>query len=765
MTLALDLTAELWPLLDLIVAIFQPAVVLLLCGGVVVASTHLFAMLGTQWGNRRVTGKALIFSLAIHFSLLFGVVALIPEYKSLAIRTAFEEDHTVELSPDPVTENKAFEETSSGNDDSDPTTDRHPWDQIATSLATPVERAEAQIPDAAPVEISPTGLRPPTAPVSIPDPVFVPLPPSAQETSELARANVPQEYNPAAFQPTMDEITRPEPAQTPSRKAPAIERTAPSLAAINNAPQLSRMQRPAQDTSIAEFRPGVDIDLPSALPSPEGVPLTTSQPEQAPQQTGAAPFQITDTAADGQPAEVLPPQSAAPEVMPSRPAPRPFPSRDGGLAKLVRPAAPGPPGTISPGGDDPGREPREQSDVGMESLPNLIRPQEMLPAQIGSSSPAQYQLRGKEQREMALQQFGGSAESEAAVDAALKWLASIQDAQGFWDGDAYGAGKIDVEGGIDREFAGRDADTGLTALSILAFLGKQHTLEQGAYSENVTKALRWLVGQQGKNSQGVDGYLGGNAAEIAGVYSHAIATFAIAEAYAMTENQEQAQFLLDPLQKAVRFTLLCQLDDGGWRYKRGQQGGGDMSIFGWHLMSLKSAQAAGLEIPLASRQKMILFLQQRGLGRSGGLASYRPNERPSVAMTAESLFCKQMLGLPREHPSCDEAVKFLLTNPPTRQSMNLYAWYYSTLALYQYGGSPWEQWNGRLRDLLIEEQVTTGEFAGSWEPRDQWGGYGGRIYSTAFATLTLEVYYRYLPLYRSTAPAAAPQEAEPTSSE
>ena len=76
-------------------------------------------------------------------------------------------------------------------------------------------------------------------------------------------------------------------------------------------------------------------------------------------------------------------------------------------------------------------------------------------------------------------------------------------------------------------------------------------------------------------------------------------------------------------------------------------------------------------------------------------------------MTAESLFCKQMLGLPREHPSCDEAVQFLLTNPPNLQTINLYTWYYSTLAMYQYGGEPWERWNNRLRDLLISEQVTT----------------------------------------------------------
>ena len=775
MTLALDLSAQLWPLLELVLAIFQPAVVLLLCGGVVVASMHLFAMLGTQWGNRRVTGKALIFSLGIHGSLICGVVALIPEYQPRFIRTLFEEEHVVDVTMD----SSGFSEVPGSSEAGgvfDPNVTnasvRQPWDKISSSLALAPDRSQVDVPDMAPAQIAPLDPRPPRQAVSVPDPVFVPLPPSALEASQLAKIDVPHDYNPAAYQPVMDVVNPPEPARTPSRAAPAIPRTAPALSSIPTGASLSQISRPdaspaanpLENPLTTDFNPGVESALPSAFPGPDDEVLPKMQPEQLPQRSGAVPFQISDATGEGTgpSGSPLPPQAPAPAVRPSRSAPRSFPGAGGGLAKIERPTRPAILGTSNVEGSDPVLH-LQPNDLGMAGLPNLIRSQGLLPMPLGSSSPAQYQLRSKEQRGQALRQFGGSQESEAAVDLALKWLASIQDAKGFWDGDAYGAGKVAVEGGINREFAGRDADTGLTALSVLAFLGKQNTLEEGEYSANVTQALHWLVEQQGKNSQGIDGYLGGNAAEIAGMYSHAIATFAIAEAYAMTKDQTQSEFLLEPLEKAVGFTLQCQLEDGGWRYKRGQQGGGDMSIFGWQLMALKSAQAAGLEIPVATRQKMNTFLQQRGLGKSGGLAAYRPNERPSVAMTAESLFCKQMLGLSREHPSCHEAVNFLLTNPPNRQSLNLYTWYYSTLAMFQYGGKEWDRWNVPLRDLLISEQVIAGPNAGSWEPRDQWGGYGGRIYSTAFAALTLEVYYRYLPLYRTTAPAAAvsPQDAEP----
>ena len=53
-----------------------------------------------------------------------------------------------------------------------------------------------------------------------------------------------------------------------------------------------------------------------------------------------------------------------------------------------------------------------------------------------------------------------------------------------------------------------------------------------------------------------------------------------------------------------------------------------------------------------------------------------------------------------------------------------------------------------MREVLISEQIKVGHLAGSWDPKDEWGRYGGRLYSTALATLTLEVYYRFLPLYR-----------------
>jgi len=254
---------------------------------------------------------------------------------------------------------------------------------------------------------------------------------------------------------------------------------------------------------------------------------------------------------------------------------------------------------------------------------------------------------------------------------------------------------------------------------------------------------------------------------MAGMYGHAMATFALAEAYAMSRDHQDAPQLRAAVERAVAFILASQLEDGGWRYFQYQTLGGDMSIFGWQLMALKSAQLGGVPIPRRVRDRMVDFLKTNSRGTNGGLGAYRTTSPTTPSMTAEGLYCRQILGAGRDSASSKEAVEYLLSfrNLPTRQRLDLYYWYYGTLAMFQYGGKEWQQWNLRVRDLLISEQVKDGPYAGSWEPRDPWSGYGGRIYSTSIATLTLEVYYRYLPLYKETGGniQTTPAAAEPKS--
>jgi hypothetical protein len=72
--------------------------------------------------------------------------------------------------------------------------------------------------------------------------------------------------------------------------------------------------------------------------------------------------------------------------------------------------------------------------------------------------------------------------------------------------------------------------------------------------------------------------------------------------------------------------------------------------------------------------------------------------------------------------------------------------------LHNAPGPQWDEWNRTMRRLLIETQEKTGCQEGSWDPNrpdpDPWGNQGGRLMVTSLCCLTLEVYYRYLPLYQ-----------------
>jgi hypothetical protein len=57
-----------------------------------------------------------------------------------------------------------------------------------------------------------------------------------------------------------------------------------------------------------------------------------------------------------------------------------------------------------------------------------------------------------------------------------------------------------------------------------------------------------------------------------------------------------------------------------------------------------------------------------------------------------------------------------------------------------------------MRRQLVDSQVQKGEAAGSWMTDQSVHSHmGGRLYTTCLSILTLEVYYRYLPVYRKQA--------------
>jgi hypothetical protein len=258
----------------------------------------------------------------------------------------------------------------------------------------------------------------------------------------------------------------------------------------------------------------------------------------------------------------------------------------------------------------------------------------------------------------------------------------------------------------------------------------------GKHRETVQHGLEYLLASQAAN-----GSLAGNAEFFASMYCHGIATLALSEAYAMSGDER----LLPGLKRALQYTIEAQHHGGAWRYQ--PYDAGDMSQFGWQLMGLKSAELGGIPVPASTRSRMESFLRSCSSGKSRGLAAYRPGDRVSRTMTAEALVCRYFLEAENSPAAIDQAAEYLLEERPGEGQANYYYWYYGTVAMFQRQGDGWTKWNKSLQSELLARQRWDGGAVGSWDPDDQWGGYGGRIYSTSLATLSLEVYYRYLPLH------------------
>jgi hypothetical protein len=357
----------------------------------------------------------------------------------------------------------------------------------------------------------------------------------------------------------------------------------------------------------------------------------------------------------------------------------------------------------------------------------------------GQNVPEPLQARVASDRLKAAQPFGATPRTEAAVAASLDWLARAQSSDGRWDADVHGAGRETKTLGHDRRGAGAQADMGITGLALLAFLGSGETHLAGKHRQNVQHGLEFLIASQGR-----DGNLAGSAELFAAMYCHGIATLALGEAYALSGDQR----LQPALKQAIQYTISAQNPAGGWRYRPNEAADpGDMSQFGWQVMALKSAEMGGIPIPPPTRAKMIRFLQSCSIGKSRGLAAYRPGERGSRTMTAEALACRYFLAAENAPTALDEGAAYVMEERPQQQAANYYYWYYGTLAMFQRQGDDWRRWNAALQAELLARQRWDGPAAGSYDPDDLWGGYGGRVYSTALAALSLEVYYRYLPVH------------------
>ncbi len=340
--------------------------------------------------------------------------------------------------------------------------------------------------------------------------------------------------------------------------------------------------------------------------------------------------------------------------------------------------------------------------------------------------------RGDAARKALAMERGGSDASENAVGMALNWIAIHQNPDGSW---SFNHRKGPCQGRCGNAGKMENGDIAATAIALLPFLGAGQTHLQGNYKKNVQAGLYYLVSRM---KLGPDG---GDLSYDSGVmYGHGLASIALCEAYGMTKDTG----LAEAAQHAINFIVYAQDPvGGGWRYTPHQPG--DTSVLGWQLMALKSAHMAYLNVPPKTIKGAVNFLNSVQ-GESGATYGYvNPGKGP--ATTAIGLLCRMYLGWKHDEPALERGVELLTAHGPSPN--NMYFNYYATQVMHHYEGEQWTKWNLKMRDFLVNSQSRQGHERGSWFlGGDHSSESGGRLYTTAMCAMTLEVYYRHLPIYR-----------------
>lgn len=333
---------------------------------------------------------------------------------------------------------------------------------------------------------------------------------------------------------------------------------------------------------------------------------------------------------------------------------------------------------------------------------------------------------------------GGTPESEAAVEAGLEWLARHQNIDGSWSFRDF----LTHECGTHCGRPGRvQAPTGATGLALMCFLGAGYTHADGKYQDVVHRGLDWLKDVSDANSGDLRTVrMQTEQEQRHGMYAQGMAAIALCEAYGMTRDES----LRAPATAAIRYIADAQHPtNGGWRYYPGDAG--DTSVVGWQVMALVSGRMSGLSVSRMVHGRVIQFLDlvhDRGRGQFGYTSRYSDHTR---ATTAIGMLCRMYLEPDLDREQYETSINSLTSRPAERNEYDLY---YISQVLHHWGGERWHRWNTRMRQHLIQTQSDVEHASGSWPPEGRWGHTGGRLYATCMHILTLEVYYRHLPLYR-----------------
>lgn len=305
---------------------------------------------------------------------------------------------------------------------------------------------------------------------------------------------------------------------------------------------------------------------------------------------------------------------------------------------------------------------------------------------------------------------------ETAVDQALEYLVINQNLDGSWP-------------------SGVGNNNGINGICLLALLGRGHTPTRGPYQVPILRAVNFIYSTQDPKT----GLYVSPDPTHGPMYEHALATLAMVEAYGYLPEPRLHQ----SIQRALDLIVKAQNPEGGWRYHPIPQDA-DISATVMQVVALHAAINARFKVPDETMQKALAYVKACALP-GGGFAYKIGHRTPLEARTAAGILCMQLLGA-FDEPEVIESLDWLDERKYSTTITHFWYFnYYAMQAYFQAGGERWLRFSTRVREFLLAEQDSDGSWQGFHSRK-----YNGdkRCYSTAFATMTLQVYLHYLPAYQ-----------------
>jgi hypothetical protein len=372
------------------------------------------------------------------------------------------------------------------------------------------------------------------------------------------------------------------------------------------------------------------------------------------------------------------------------------------------------------------------------------------------------------QRDDAVQEYGGDMESEIAVNRGLEFLKRTQQPNGSW--------KVmyDFFPAAERAKYTRAVgdEVAPSALALLAFLSRGCTEEDkisngrgglidNPYTDVVRKGAKYIADQVNTKSSALAQASKQETYELYGVCA-----LALCELYVMTRDEARKDNLKVLVQTSIRLVIERQGSDGGWTHRNIARGEGHIIPTGWAIQALRTAQMAGLlkgDDPALEKARR--FVDRLADPATQGFRYTVDSTVPEAVPTVVGLLNRMHLsGVAANYSSLSAAVDNYVFRVGTdykkpawskdeNERQKVLFWFYGTQAMFHLGGDQWKAWNHWMRDyfLLQQKQLTDDDkLKGSWNPVDTGDTtelIGGRMLRTCLAILTLEIYYRQVPLF------------------